>query len=79
VVGYKGPTDGPGSVLEPTLGGEAGIGARIFLNRWLTLRWEVKDLVYSESIRLNDVTSNSLRQQFFFQLGFSLFFPGFSS
>jgi outer membrane beta-barrel protein len=79
VVGYKGPTDGPGSVLKPTLGGEAGIGARIFLNRWLTLRWEVKDLVYSESVRLNDVTSSSLRQQFFFQLGFSLFFPGFSS
>jgi outer membrane beta-barrel protein len=80
-IGYKGPTDsGPGSTLKNTIGGEAGVGARIFLNRWFALRWELKDLVYSETVRLNDVNSSTLRQQFFFQLGFSLFFPtGFSS
>jgi outer membrane beta-barrel protein len=73
LVGYKGPSDAPGSVLHLSPGGEVALGTRLFLTNWLALRFELRDLVYFESVKRLGVTNAALRQQFFFQLGFSIF------
>jgi outer membrane beta-barrel protein len=54
-----------------TPGGNVGVGARFFLNRWITLRTEVRDLIYVEKSRGSD---NYLRNQLLFELGVSFFF-----
>jgi outer membrane beta-barrel protein len=64
---------GVGSSSQTTVGGNAGLGLRLFLNRWLTLRTELRDLVYRENV--TPLPSTQLRQQIVFELGFSLFFP----
>jgi outer membrane beta-barrel protein len=79
LLGYKGPTEGPGSALTFSVGGEAAAGSRIFLTRWLALRVELKDLVYLESVKRLGTTSTGLRQQFFVQVGLSVFFPASGS
>jgi outer membrane beta-barrel protein len=72
-VQYRGPdkstTTGAKSYFTP--GGNVGVGARFFLNRWVTLRTEVRDLIYVEQSRGSDTF---LRNQLLFELGVSFFF-----
>jgi outer membrane beta-barrel protein len=79
VVQYLAPSDsGVGSVTRTTFGGNVGFGLRIFLNRWATLRTELRDLIYNEQV-LQPAPATTLRNQLFFELGFSMFFPNNSS
>lgn len=76
VVQYRGPDVSPGAEATAaknylTPGGNVGVGARFFLNRWVTLRTEVRDLIYVEKSRTSD---NYLRNQLLFELGVSFFF-----
>ncbi|HYH94503.1 outer membrane beta-barrel domain-containing protein [Hyalangium sp.] len=73
-VQYKGPPDiaGAQSTSRMTVGGNVGIGFRFFLNRYMTLRTEVRDLIYVEKAILPATT---LRNQLLFELGFSFFLP----
>jgi len=72
---YGAPTfDGSaGSTPEWTLGGDLGLGMRIFINHWLTFRGEVRDLIYREDI--NPRPSTQWEQQLMVQVGISIFFP----
>lgn len=67
-VQYRGPDQS--ALLTP--GGNVGVGMRFFLNRWVTVRTEFRDLIYVEKA-LNPATT--LRNQLLFELGVSLFFP----
>ncbi|WNG35287.1 outer membrane beta-barrel domain-containing protein [Archangium minus] len=66
-VQYRGP-----GATELTVGGNVGVGMRFFLNRWMTLRTEFRDLIYVEKA-INPTTT--LRNQLLFELGVSFFFP----
>ncbi|EPX58607.1 hypothetical protein D187_003805 [Cystobacter fuscus DSM 2262] len=55
-----------------TAGGNVGVGMRFFVNRWMTVRTEFRDLIYVEKAR-NPATT--LRNQLLFELGVSFFFP----
>jgi outer membrane beta-barrel protein len=76
VVQYRGPDkDDPTNLLAKdylTPGGNVGVGLRFFFNRSVTLRAEVRDLIYVEKSRTAD---NYLRNQLLFELGVSFFFP----
>jgi outer membrane beta-barrel protein len=74
MVQYKGPPDTAGalSTSRMTAGGNVGIGFRFFLNRYMTLRAEVRDLIYVEKAILPATT---LRNQLLFELGLSFFLP----
>jgi outer membrane beta-barrel protein len=73
-VGYKGPSEGvTGSVPMITPGVNLGVGARFVAAKWFAIRTEFRDLLYVEKTRT--VAGSSLRSQFLFELGFSLFFP----
>ncbi|MFO0597302.1 MAG: outer membrane beta-barrel domain-containing protein [Myxococcaceae bacterium] len=61
-----------GPNTTPTLGGNVGIGFRFFFNEWLTLRLELRDVLYYE-VGAND--RNSFRNQLMAEVGFSMFFP----
>ncbi|PTL80401.1 outer membrane beta-barrel domain-containing protein [Vitiosangium sp. GDMCC 1.1324] len=63
---------GPSKTSELTAGGNVGVGMRFFLNRWVTVRSEFRDLIYVEKA-LNP--STTLRNQLMFELGVSFFFP----
>ncbi|WP_257458698.1 outer membrane beta-barrel domain-containing protein [Archangium lipolyticum] len=63
---------GPTKTAEFTAGGNVGVGMRFFLNRWMTLRTEFRDLIYVEKARN---PSTTLRNQLLFELGLSFFFP----
>lgn len=54
-----------------SLGGHAGVGARIFLGRFMALRLEVKDLVY----RVAALDRDRIQTQLFAQAGLSFFVP----
>ncbi len=75
LVGYRGISANAGGALALTGGGELGLGARFFFTRWLALRLEIKDLVYPEQVEVGTVSSPRVRQQFFGQLGLSIFLP----
>lgn len=62
------------SITQTTFGGNFGLGSRIFLNRWFTLRAEFRDLVYVEKVNSAE-NPNGLRNQLMFELGFSIFLP----
>jgi outer membrane beta-barrel protein len=70
---YKGPpaSEAVRSTSRMTGGGNLGIGFRFFLNHYMTLRTEVRDVVYVEKTE----SDNSLRNQLMFELGFSFFLP----
>ncbi|MCY1015356.1 outer membrane beta-barrel domain-containing protein [Pyxidicoccus sp. MSG2] len=72
-VQYRGPelSTPTGAKNYMTGGGNLGVGARFFFNRWVTLRTEVRDLIYVEKSRTTD---NYLRNQLMFELGVSFFF-----
>lgn len=72
-VQYQGPTEAGVPGLKPTVGGNVGAGMRFVLNRWMTVRTELRDLVYLEDVQ--PLPARSLRHQFLFELGLSLFFP----
>lgn len=55
-----------------TVGGNVGLGMRFFINRWLCVRTELRDLIYLEP---NGPTGNSVRNQLMVDFGFSMFFP----
>ncbi|MFP2910542.1 outer membrane beta-barrel domain-containing protein [Pyxidicoccus sp. 3LFB2] len=77
MVQYRGPgvVDATVETVEPknymTPGGNLGVGARFFLNRWVTLRTEVRDLIYVEKSRTPG--ESYLRNQLMFELGVSFF------
>jgi outer membrane beta-barrel protein len=59
-----------------TVGGNVGIGFRFFITRWLALRTELRDIIYSEAQQgLGAMSGNSVRNQLFFDLGLSFFLP----
>jgi outer membrane beta-barrel protein len=66
-VQYRGP-----GATELTVGGNVGVGMRFFVNRWVTVRSEFRDLIYVEKA-INP--STTLRNQLLFELGVSFFFP----
>lgn len=73
-VGYNGPTGQPtGSKGYMTVGGNLGVGTRVVLNRFLTVRAELRDLIYVEQVQ--PLPASSLRNQFLFELGISFFLP----
>jgi len=72
LVGYQGPA-AQGSTPEMTFGGNVGVGSRIFLNKWMTVRAELRDLIYLEKVQ--PIPATSLRNQLMFELGFSMFLP----
>jgi len=69
---YVGPNDaGIGPNL--TLGANAGVGMRFFVNPWLSIRAELRDLIYQENVQ--PVPQTQLRNQLLFELGVSFFLP----
>ncbi len=74
-VQYAGPPD-TGTSNDPvsrfTVGGNVGLGARFFMNRWFAVRTELRDLSYVETLAAN---ATSWRNQLLFELGFSFFLP----
>lgn len=73
-VGYNGPTGATtGSKSYMTVGGNVGVGARIVATKWMTIRTELRDLIYLESVQ--PLPATSLRNQLLFELGFSFFLP----
>lgn len=56
-----------------TVGGNVGVGFRFFLNKWLTVRLELRDVLYYELGPTKE--QNSFRNQLMAELGFSMFFP----
>lgn len=73
VVGYQGPPETAGGPSRPLYSPalNAGAGMRFFLNRFITVRGELRDVVYSETIS----TGDSFRNQLVFELGVSFFIP----
>jgi outer membrane beta-barrel protein len=65
LVQYKADTS------KMTVGGNLGVGLRFFLNRSITLRTEVRDLIYQEKFQTTG--ASSLRNQLLFELGVSFF------
>lgn len=63
----------------PTAGGNVGVGFRFFINEWLTVRLEVRDVIYGEvGARPDRITGQqqvSIRNQIMPEIGFSMFIP----
>jgi outer membrane beta-barrel protein len=62
------------------LGGHLGLGVRFYINRFLALRIDVKDYIYSVKIPnwiegTSTQPHSALQNQLFFELGLSFFFP----
>ncbi len=77
---YKAPKDGnvPGSDSAWAVGGEAGLGMRFIFNRWMALRFELRDVIYREKTAGATETTGAahqVRNQLFFDIGLSFFFP----
>lgn len=63
-----------------SIGGHAGLGVRVYLNRFMALRFDVKDYVYAVKVPnwiegAGNKPRNDIQNQFFFELGLSFFFP----
>jgi outer membrane beta-barrel protein len=63
-----------------TIGGHAGLGVRIYLNRFMALRLDVKDYVYAVKVPnwiegAGNQPRNDVQNQLFLELGVSFFFP----
>lgn len=59
-----------------TVGGNVGVGFRFFLNEWLTVRLELRDVLYNEqAVNAAPNTKGSFRNQLMGEIGFSMFFP----
>jgi outer membrane beta-barrel protein len=80
VVQYQAPKDGglPGSEAAWAVGGEVGLGMRFIFNRWMALRFELRDGIYREKTTGATQTAGAkyqIRNQLFFDIGLSFFFP----
>ncbi len=60
---------------KTTIGGHFGLAAQLFLSQWVALRLEVKDLVYGVQVPNNAALGTDYQNQFFTELGVSLYFP----
>jgi len=71
-VQYIGPT---ATNIGPnlTVGGNVGVGMRFFVNSWVSVRAELRDLIYVENVQ--PVPDTQLRNQLLFELGVSFFLP----
>ncbi len=59
---------------QVTVGGNLGIGFRFFVNKFMTVRLEFRDVLYYESFGTGD-NESSFRNQLLGELGFSFFLP----
>lgn len=80
VLQYQAPKDAalPGSEAAWAVGGEAGLGMRFIFNRWMALRFELRDGIYREKTTGATETAGAkyqIRNQLFFDIGLSFFFP----
>jgi outer membrane beta-barrel protein len=64
---------GPTNVI--TVGGNVGLGFRFFINRWLAVRLELRDVIYPEVGLEVNTSTTSVRNQLVAELGFSMFLP----
>lgn len=66
---------GPSS--SATVGGNIGVGGRFFINKFLCVRLELRDLIYNESFAATAevLQKSSLRNQLMGELGLSIFLP----
>ena len=68
-----------GPAGTPTVGGDLGIGFRFFINKFLTARLELRDVIYQESFTnppgMPPASESSVRNQLFGELGLSIFLP----
>jgi outer membrane beta-barrel protein len=69
VVAPETGSGGPGNVSTP--GGHLGVGARVFFARFMALRLEVRDLVYS----VKALDRGKVQTQLFAEAGLSFFIP----
>ena len=77
---YQAPKDGgaAGSTSTWAIGGEAGLGMRFIFNRWMALRFELRDVIYREKTAGATETTGAsyqVRNQLFFDIGLSFFIP----
>jgi outer membrane beta-barrel protein len=80
VVQYQAPKDAglTGSDAAWSVGAEAGLGMRFIFNRWMALRFELRDGLYREKTAGATETAGAkyqIRNQLFFDVGLSFFFP----
>jgi outer membrane beta-barrel protein len=81
VLQYQAPKDGnnvTGSTSAWAVGGEAGLGMRFIFNRWMALRFELRDVIYREKTKGATETTGAsyqVRNQLLFDIGLSFFFP----
>lgn len=69
---------GAGNAFRPTVGGSAGLGLRLLFTRWLSLRLEIRDLLYPEALTLGEKEVTSVRNQLSAQVGLSFLLPSFA-
>jgi outer membrane beta-barrel protein len=77
---YQAPKDAnaAGSSSAWAVGGEAGLGMRFIFNRWMALRFELRDAIYREKTKGATETTGAsyqIRNQLFFDIGLSFFIP----
>lgn len=77
---YQAPKDANASGSSSTwaVGGEAGLGMRFIFNRWMALRFELRDAIYREKTKGATETTGAsyqVRNQLFFDIGLSFFIP----
>ncbi|HLL52369.1 MAG TPA: outer membrane beta-barrel domain-containing protein, partial [Myxococcaceae bacterium] len=70
---YVAPTASGGASPQIAVGANVGAGMRFVVNRWVAVRFELRDLIYPEYVE--PLPAISLRNQLVFELGISLFFP----
>ncbi len=64
-----------GPTNTPTVGGNIGIGFRFFINKFLCVRLELRDVIYDENFTTGAFKGESLRNQLMGELGLSIFLP----
>jgi outer membrane beta-barrel protein len=64
-----------GPANTPTAGGNVGIGFRFFINKFLTARLELRDVIYDETFGTGIGKTESFRNQLMAEVGFSIFLP----
>ena len=68
-----------GPANTPTVGGNIGVGGRFFINKFLCVRLELRDLLYNESFAASPsgeaLAKSSFRNQLMGELGLSIFLP----
>ncbi len=66
-----------GPANTPTVGANIGVGGRFFINKFLCVRLELRDVLYNESFQATDeaLAKSSFRNQLMGELGLSIFLP----